>query len=103
MLLGALLPSSSSGSGALAARGSQLFAETAYEEVMHLCSKLAQDEQQQQLKQGVVSLGGGSSSSNSSSSLPWGSGGSVQLLHLAAVWHAIMRARARSYESYQDR
>jgi hypothetical protein len=44
-----------------------------------------------------------SSSDSSSSSLCWGSGGSVQLLHLAAVWHAIMRARARSYVSHEDR
>ena len=99
MLLGALLPSSSSQSDVTALRGYELFAEASYGQVMHLYSRAqGQQHQQQPLKQGVGSLGGSSSSSSQ-----WDSGGSFQLLHLAAVWHAIMRARARSYDLYADR
>ena len=90
VLLGQLLPplhTSTNSAGGATATGRHLFAEGAYDMVMQMVK--------------------GSSTAmedcSSSTSLSWGSGGSVQLLYLAAVWHAIMRARARSYESYADR
>ena len=97
VLLGQLLPpqrTSSCSAEAATATGRHLFAEGAYDLVMQMmdsykCSTAPTD---------IITQ-----SSSSSSGLQWGSSGSVQLLHLAAVWHAIMRARARSYESYQDR
>ena len=62
-----------------------MFAEGAYDSVMQMVE------------------GRADAKKNFSSSLQWGSCGSLHLLHLAAVWHAIMRARARSYDSYEDR
>ena len=93
VLLGQLLPpqhTSSSSAGPATATGRHLFSEGAYYLIMQMVNR------------GNTAMEDcSSSSSNSSGSLR--SGGSAQLLHLAAVWHAIMRARARSYDSYEDR
>jgi hypothetical protein len=97
VLLGLLLPphhtSSSSSTGAAAATGTHVFAEGAYDMVMET---VLGDSSRTEVPMS-------SSSDHSSSSLSWASNGSVQLLHLAAMWHAIMRARARKYDSYGDR
>ena len=90
VLLGLLLPpppqsTSSSSAGAATATGRHMFAEGAYDSVMQMAN------------------GCNEAKKNFSSSLQWDSCGSLHLPRLAAVWHAIMRARARSYDSYEER
>jgi hypothetical protein len=99
VLLGALLPCHSSPSDPAAPESTHVFAERAYNLVQQVESRNRDPNH----LHGGAGFATKASSSSSSSSLSWGSGGSVQLLHLAAVWHAIMRARARRYDSYQER
>ena len=94
MLLGLLLPpqhTSSSTAGAATATGRHLFAEGAYDLVMRMANS--------------SSIAADDVGSSSSCSTTWSSSStlSVMLLQLAAVWHAIMRAKARDYASPLDR
>jgi hypothetical protein len=101
VLLGLLLPpqpssiSSSSSTGPGLAVRRHLFAEGAYDMVMEMTLNGNSSSSSTSNPQGDTS--------SSNSSLSWASGGSALVLHFAAVWHALMRAKARNYASYQDR